>query len=93
MPLGVQDDETYTASKTRLNPGDVVILTTDGVDAMGLDGELFGEENLKRSISEASTGVESVGEAIRDAVDRHAAGRAQFDDITILCFGRKTTTS
>ena len=73
-----------------LDPGDVGVLFTDGAfDAMSLEGELFGMPRLKRSIAEAPPGVESVGEAIRDAVEAHAAGRPQFDDITILCFGRQ----
>ncbi len=91
LPLGVLDKETFTAAKTTLNPGDVVVLFTDGVNAMGLDGELFGTERLNRAIVEAPPGVVSVGEAIRDAVERYSAGRPQFDDITILCFGRKPT--
>ncbi len=90
LPLGVQVDETFTSSRTVLDPGDVVILFTDGVDAMSLDGELFGTARLYRAIAEAPPGVAPVGEAIRDAVERHSAGRPQFDDITILCFGRRT---
>jgi sigma-B regulation protein RsbU (phosphoserine phosphatase) len=88
MPLGVKDDETYQAATTPLGPGDVVVLFTDGVETMSLDGELLGMERLRRTIAEAPPGVASVGEAIREAVRLHSAGRSQFDDITILCFGR-----
>ncbi len=87
MPLGVKDDETYHASTTPLAPGDVVVLFTDGVETMSREGELLGMERLKRIIAEAPPVVASVGEAIRDAVRLHSAGRSQFDDITILCFG------
>ncbi len=88
MPLGVKDDETYKAATTPLGPRDVVVLFTDGVETMSLDGELLGMERLKRIIVEAPPGVASVGEAIRETVRLHSAGRSQFDDITILCFGR-----
>lgn len=88
MPLGVKDDETYTAATTPLGPGDVVVLFTDGVETMSVEGELLGMERLRRMIAEAPPGVASVGEAIREAVRLHSAGRSQFDDITILCFGR-----
>jgi phosphoserine phosphatase RsbU/P len=93
LPLGVQDNETFSAVTTALDPGDVVVLFTDGVDAMGLDGQLFGAERLNRAIVKATPGVASVGEAIRDAVERYSEGRPQFDDITILCFGRKRPVS
>ena len=88
MPLGVRDDETYAAATTTLGPGDVVVLFTDGVETMSLSGELLGMERLRRMIEEAPPGVTSVGEAIRETVRLHSVGRSQFDDITILCFGR-----
>ncbi len=88
MPLGVRDNETYQAATTPLGHGDVVVLFTDGVETMSLNGELLGMDRLRRTIAEAAPGVVCVGEAIRDLVRVHSAGRSQFDDITILCFGR-----
>jgi len=74
---------------TSINPGDVVVLYTDGVnEAMDNAGRLFGVERLKQPIPTASTEVGTAGESILDAVRRHAAGCTQSDDITLLCFGR-----
>jgi sigma-B regulation protein RsbU (phosphoserine phosphatase) len=88
-PLGIMDDRLYEAASTSINPGDVVVLYTDGVnEAMDTRGQLFGVELLKQTLSIAPTEVGQVGELIRDTVRRHAAGRDQSDDITLLCFGR-----
>jgi pSer/pThr/pTyr-binding forkhead associated (FHA) protein len=87
--LGVIEGETYRAETTTLGTGDVVVAYTDGVsDATSPDGGQFGTERLRQTLSVAPGGVGPVGEALREAVRRHAAGRAQFDDITLLTFGR-----
>ena len=41
-----------------------------------------------QTVAGAPEGVAPVGEAIVAAVRGHAAGRPQFDDITLVCFGR-----
>jgi sigma-B regulation protein RsbU (phosphoserine phosphatase) len=88
-PLGIVDDRQYEAVSTSINPGDVVVLYTDGVnEAMDTRGQLFGVELLKQTLATAPSEPGKVGESIRDAVGRHAAGRDQSDDITLLCFGR-----
>jgi len=88
-PLGAAPDSAYGADKVTLGPGDVVILYTDGVtEAMDRDGRMFGEEGLLRTVAGAPEGVAQLGEAIVAAVRRHAVGRPQFDDITLVCFGR-----
>jgi serine phosphatase RsbU (regulator of sigma subunit) len=88
MPLGVRENEAYHAATTPLATGDVVVLFTDGVETISREGELLGVERLEQLIAEAPPRVAAVGEAIREAVRVHSAGRSQFDDITILCFGR-----
>jgi serine phosphatase RsbU (regulator of sigma subunit) len=88
-PLGIMEDRVYEAVSTSINPGDVVVLYTDGVnEAMDDQGRLLGIEVLKQTIATAPTEVGKVGESILDAVGRHAAGCTQSDDITLLCFGR-----
>jgi serine phosphatase RsbU (regulator of sigma subunit) len=87
--LGVVGDQAYHAETTTLGTGDVVVAYTDGVsDATSLDGGRFGVERLRQVLAVAPGGASPVGEAIREAVRRHAAGRDPFDDITLLTFGR-----
>jgi serine phosphatase RsbU (regulator of sigma subunit) len=88
-PLGIVDDRLYEAVSTSINANDVVVLYTDGVnEAMDNAKQLFGVERLKQTLATAPSEVGKVGESILDAVRRHAAGRDQSDDITLLCFGR-----
>jgi sigma-B regulation protein RsbU (phosphoserine phosphatase) len=87
--LGVEEEEVYRPTTIPIGPGDVVVLYTDGVsEAMDVDGRLFGTQRLLETLAAAPPGAGPVGEAILGAVRRHAAGRDQFDDITLLSFGR-----
>jgi len=65
------------------------LLYSDGVpDAPDRKDARFGEERLHKTVAEAPRGVAAVGEAILAAVRDHASGRPQFDDITMVSFGR-----
>jgi phosphoserine phosphatase RsbU/P len=89
LPLGVSRDATYRASQVPLQPGDVAVLFSDGVtDAMDHKSQSFGLKRLRMILAETPTGVAGVGESILATVRDHFAGRSQFDDITIVCFGR-----
>jgi phosphoserine phosphatase RsbU/P len=88
-PLGVVEDQAYVAITTQIDPGDVVVLYTDGVnEAMSPSGELFGMSRLERCVATSPRGASLVGQAVRDAVRAHTANRDQFDDITLICLGR-----
>jgi phosphoserine phosphatase RsbU/P len=88
-PLGVDPQAGYRPVTVNLEPGDLVFLYTDGVtEAMDRDGRLFGDERLRQTLANAPRGAAAAGEAVRSAIRDHAAGRTQFDDITILCFER-----
>jgi serine phosphatase RsbU (regulator of sigma subunit) len=88
-PLGVARDAAYGSITVGLEPGDVVVLYTDGAtDALDRLGQRFGEVRFQRALAEAPDGAAAVGEAIFATVHDHAAGRSQFDDITVVCFGR-----
>jgi serine phosphatase RsbU (regulator of sigma subunit) len=89
LMLGVSEGAGYGAVTSSIGPGDVVVLYTDGVsEAMSPGGRRFGVERLRRALASPPPGAGPAGEAIREAVRRHAAGRDQSDDITLLCFGR-----
>ncbi len=89
MPLGARAEETYSSMNVALGPGDVVVLYSDGLtDAMDQKGERFGDDRFDRALAEAPRGADAVGEALLAAVRDYASGRSQFDDITLVCFGR-----
>lgn len=88
--LGIVEGETYHAETIPLGTGDVAVVYTDGVtDATSPGGDQFGLERLRQILRQAPRGAGPVGQAIREAVRRHAAGHDPFDDITLLTFGRQ----
>jgi serine phosphatase RsbU (regulator of sigma subunit) len=83
------EDYPYDVVRRTLNPGETVVIYTDGVsEAMNPDGELYGMDRLNAIIRTGSGDAEELGIAIREDVRRHAAGRPQNDDITLMTFGR-----
>jgi sigma-B regulation protein RsbU (phosphoserine phosphatase) len=86
LPPGMPYEETPVS----LEPGDSVLLYSDGVvDAQNADGEEFGEARLLDIVQQMHrlTGSELV-DRVFDAIDQHAAGAPQFDDITLLVVRR-----
>ncbi|WP_165234514.1 SpoIIE family protein phosphatase [Aquisphaera insulae] len=89
LPLAISPDGPYETWETTLAPGDSVVLVTDGVtDAMNPANERFGDKRLRELIRSTSGGPAVLGDSILQQVQDHSSGRAQFDDITIVSFGR-----
>ena len=90
LPLGVDLDAEYTAETLKLEPGDVVLLYTDGVnESMNEKGEQLGLDKLVNEIKESQAKTpELVGKAVCQSIKRHVNGHTQFDDICIVCLGR-----
>ena len=79
----------YRPVAVALEPGDLVVLYTDGVtESLDRDRQPLGVERLTAALAAAPQGVAAAGEAILAAVREHAVGRSQSDDITIVCFER-----
>jgi sigma-B regulation protein RsbU (phosphoserine phosphatase) len=92
LPLGVSPEAVYRPVSVPLEPGDLVVLYTDGVtESMDRDRQPFGVDRLTAVLRAAPPGVAAAGEAILAAVREHAVGRSQSDDITIVCFERSRT--
>jgi phosphoserine phosphatase RsbU/P len=94
--LGFVQDETYVAHQVRLDPGDNLLLFTDGVtDARDSVGKSFGIVQLLnvplRNLAAHRQGVSatSLGQSVINEVTDHIADHPQFDDITLVCFGRE----
>ncbi len=89
-PIGVMEEYPYESETRTLRPGDMVVIVTDGVDeAMNPEGELYGGDRMLAFVKNGPTSAEELGKALLADVRRHAKGRAQNDDITIMAFGRK----
>ncbi len=86
-PLAVMEECAYGATAIRLQPGDMLILYTDGVtEAFDGAGVMFGEAGLLDAVRAlpVSASPETVVAAIHAAVAHHAAGCEASDDLTLL---------
>jgi sigma-B regulation protein RsbU (phosphoserine phosphatase) len=90
VPLGIMEGHDYESYTVPLEPGDCLLLYTDGVtDALDVRNRSFSPEGLHTALA----GVEeptprNLVERVVKAVQQHAAGRDPHDDITLVCFGR-----
>lgn len=77
----------YREDTLDLKPGDRFFLYTDGVtEAENRAHELFGEERLSACLRDAAgREPEEIIADVKAAIDAHAGGADQFDDITMLC--------
>ena len=92
FPLGVVPDFEFEQCAYSLQPGDVVVLVTDGVtEAMDAEHDAYGEERLRRTIADAPPSARAVLEAILEDVKEHVQDTKQSDDLTCVCFGVKAT--
>lgn len=88
-PICVMDDYPYEAQTCKLGPGDLILITTDGVDeAMNPEGELYGLERVLAVVKKGPAEAEQLGKLLLEDVRRYARGCPQSDDITIMTFGR-----
>lgn len=86
--LSVLEDATYTHAQTRLEPGEVLVLFTDGVTEADREGELYGEERFETLLgSIADRPVENLCQEVIDAVVDYG-GRELRDDVTVLALRR-----
>jgi serine phosphatase RsbU (regulator of sigma subunit) len=90
IPIGIVEDTTWGNDTILIEPGDALILYTDGIpDATNNDGMLFGEENLVQ-VAKASLG-QSAGDlqaTILDAIHHFVGDAPQIDDITLMILVR-----
>jgi len=84
--LGAFESVSYSSRPLQLDPGDVLVVYSDGVtEAENPQGEMFEEERFLQVIkSNASAGVEVLKKKILEALDQFTEGMAQTDDITFV---------
>lgn len=90
MALGVTSTETWEQADAQLGPGDVLVLYSDGVtDAENTEGEPFGHERLKASVTaNPECSALELQDAVLTGVREFARGTVQFDDVTLMIVTR-----
>ena len=86
VPLGLLPDREYENTVFQAEPGDVLVLHSDGItDQPNPAGEEYGRQRLIRVLREACSGTpQSVVSAVFSDLDRFTGSGAVFDDQTLL---------
>jgi sigma-B regulation protein RsbU (phosphoserine phosphatase) len=86
LPLGMLDIAAYESKSMQLQPGDKVVLFSDGVsEAESEEGEFFDAKGLKETLRAlASTDCTELNSKLVEAVEDFSEGAEIGDDITTL---------
>ncbi len=93
MPLGIPAEGVLEQSTVHLDPGDVLVLYTDGfTEAQNARDELFGEDQLLAT-ARANLGRSALEmqEALVSDVRKFVGDAPQFDDLTLVVLVREPT--
>jgi len=89
MPLGLMPGMAYEEKETVLQPGESVLLHSDGiVEAHDPDRAMFGFPRLKETVAENAGGQALIDRVIAELESFTGAGAEQEDDITMVTLER-----
>jgi serine phosphatase RsbU (regulator of sigma subunit) len=92
LAVGILDDHSYHSHRITLEPGDRLLMFTDGViDSRNAAEQRFKLEGVRRTLAGVKgLGTRDLVERLVAAVNLHAAGREEgaFDDLTVVALGR-----
>ncbi len=93
FPVGLEEDISDFLGETEisLNPGDVVVLYTDGItEAEDPVGEMYGLERLCEIVSQNwEQSAQEIKTAVINDVKQHIDTQTVYDDITLLVIKQK----
>jgi sigma-B regulation protein RsbU (phosphoserine phosphatase) len=93
LPLGLLESESYPSSRIQLDPGDTLLLYTDGItEAEDNNRQLFQDERLKKIFSQyQDASLQQLQDGVMSAIEAFTGGASQSDDVTLLVvrFGGK----
>ncbi len=86
LPLGLLEDSDHTSTQVQLQPGDTLLLYTDGVtEAEDTKRNLYQDTRLKEVLGRFENAtLKTLLDGIFSDVDQFAEGARQSDDVTLL---------
>jgi len=92
VPIGIMEDVEYKQAKVKLNPGDMVILYTDGITEMrNPEKDEYGLKRVRQKLIEYhDMSAEEFTNFLVEDVDTFRNGASQHDDMTVLVFKRES---
>lgn len=93
LPFGVQPEEDYPADVFTIQPGDLLLMYTDGItDEWDTQQSIFGKDKLIESLRRSPSTVENVVKSVIGDVEQFRRSLAQSDDMCVVCFARNDVT-
>ncbi len=94
-PVGLVPEAEYTAVCLKLEPGDTLVLFSDGVtEAVDPDEQMFGIARLKELLTgQLECPLELLQKCVLEAVENFARGAHQADDLTLLIVRYRATAA
>ncbi|MDR2591418.1 MAG: SpoIIE family protein phosphatase [Chitinispirillales bacterium] len=88
--VGIKDDLKYREEKLTLQPGEMLLLYTDGViEAKNEKGEFLQQKRFAELIERPYSSLDDVVDRVKDALKEHCAGADPYDDVTMVGIYRK----
>jgi sigma-B regulation protein RsbU (phosphoserine phosphatase) len=86
LPLGVSEMTAYQKFDKKINPGQIIMMGTDGIwEAQSPQGEMFGKERFKDIIRDnGARSAKDIMQAVIKAVDRFCHPLEKADDVTLV---------
>ena len=86
FPVGLVPEAEYTTARVKLEPGDTLVLFSDGVtEAMDPNEDFFGMPRLVKLLTgHNETPLDELQKLVLEAVENFARGASQADDLTLL---------
>lgn len=85
LPLGVMEGYPFDSCEAKLEPGDSLLIFSDGVtEPMNADGKAFHEDGIRKALKVVNNGSPKRQiEYIVKELTHHTLGQPQHDDITL----------
>src|SRR5918999_3573277 len=94
MPLGLMPGMSYEQKEATLQPGDAVLLHSDGiVEAHDPNRDMFGFPRLKETVASGPTGQELIDRVLSEIEAFSGPDSEQEDDITMVTLQRSAGAS
>jgi sigma-B regulation protein RsbU (phosphoserine phosphatase) len=92
LMLGIMEDETYSLGTVQLEPGQQVIIYSDGInEAQNADGDLYGEVRFKEwLLNHPDCSPQETINLLIDDVQNFSESDEQHDDVTLIVLKRTT---
>jgi len=94
-PVGLVPEAKYTAACLRLEPGDTLVLFSDGVtEAMDPDEQMFGVRRLKEVLTgQTECPLDQLQKSVLQSIENFSRGAHQTDDVTLLIVRYRATSA